>query len=56
MAVNREEIILCLNDLIETSRDAEKGFRTAAEHVTNDNLKEYFHRSKVSQALFDCLL
>ena len=52
MAVNREEIILCLNDLIETSRDAEKGFRTAAEHVTNDNLKEYFHRCSYQRAQF----
>src|SRR5689334_10813106 len=31
-----------LNDLIETSRDGEKGFRTAAEDTKNAELKEIF--------------
>lgn len=52
MAVNREEIILCLNDLIETCRDGEKGFRTASEHTRNDNLKTYFRRCSNQRAQF----
>ncbi len=31
-----------LNDLIETSRDGEKGFRTSAEDTKNAELKEIF--------------
>jgi hypothetical protein len=31
MAVNREELLECLNDLIETCRDGQHGFQTAAE-------------------------
>src|SRR5437868_3472922 len=33
MAVNREELVECLNDLIQTCRDGENGFQTAADHV-----------------------
>jgi uncharacterized protein (TIGR02284 family) len=32
----------CLNDLIETSRDGEKGFRAAAEHTKTDELRQIF--------------
>src|ERR1051326_2395554 len=52
MAVNREEIITCLNDLIETCRDGEKGFQTAAVHTTDENLKTYFRRCSSQQAQF----
>src|SRR5690242_8311075 len=52
MAVNREEIITCLNDLIETCRDGEKGFRTAAEHTTDKTLKTYFNRCSYQRAQF----
>src|SRR5689334_810739 len=52
MAVNREEIINCINDLIETCRDGEKGFRAAAEHIKNDNLKTYFGRCSYQRAQF----
>jgi uncharacterized protein (TIGR02284 family) len=33
-----------LNDLIETSKDGEKGFRTSAENVKNPELKQIFLR------------
>src|SRR5438105_230550 len=33
MAEKREEVITVLNDLIETCKDGEQGFRTAAEGV-----------------------
>src|SRR5215467_2960000 len=52
MAVNREDIITSLNDLIETCRAGEKGFRTATEHTTDDNLKAYFRRSSYQRAQF----
>ena len=52
MAVNREELITCLNDLIETCRDSEKGFLAAAENITNDNLKSYFRRCSSQRAQF----
>jgi|SRR5579884_1842013 len=52
MAVNREEIITCLNDLIESCRDAEKGFRSASEHIVNEDLKLYFRRCSYQRAQF----
>jgi len=52
MAVNREDLIACLNDLVETCRDAEKGFRSAAEHVRDENLKAYFQRISYQRAQF----
>jgi uncharacterized protein (TIGR02284 family) len=52
MAVNREEIIECLNDLIETCRDAENGFHTAAEHVKDGGLKSFFKERSVQRAQF----
>ena len=44
MAVNREELIECLNDLIETCHDGENGFRTAAEHVKDPELRNILER------------
>src|SRR5262245_27395414 len=52
MAVNREELIACLNDLIETCRDGEKGFRSAAEHVKDENLQAFFRRCSYQRAQF----
>lgn len=52
MAVNREELVTCLNDLIETCRDGEKGFLAAAEHITIDDLKPYFRRCANQRAQF----
>lgn len=40
--INKEAISL-LNDLIETSKDGEKGFSTSAEDVTNPEVKRFFH-------------
>ena len=33
-----------LNDLIETSKDGEKGFRTCAEDARDSDLKQFFRR------------
>ncbi|MGE5271351.1 MAG: PA2169 family four-helix-bundle protein [Thiohalocapsa sp.] len=40
--MNRDDVISTLNDLIETSRDGEEGFRTCAENVKNATLKTFF--------------
>jgi uncharacterized protein (TIGR02284 family) len=52
MAVNREELIECLNDLIQTCRDAENGFQTAADHVTDHHLKQLFGDCSIQRAQF----
>ena len=52
MAVNREELIECLNDLIQTCRDGENGFQTAADHVKDRSLKELFNDCSVQRAQF----
>ena len=36
MAEKNEDVIAALNDLIETCKDAEQGFRTAAERASKD--------------------
>ena len=52
MAVNREELIECLNDLIETCRDGENGFRTASEHVKDQDLTRFFTLCSQQRAQF----
>jgi len=52
MAVNRDELISCLNELVETCCDSEAGFCTAAEHVTDDELKWFFNHCSDQRAHF----
>jgi uncharacterized protein (TIGR02284 family) len=52
MAVNREELIECLNDLIQTCRDGENGFQTAADSVKDADLKIFFRESSIQRAQF----
>ena len=52
MAVNREELIASLNDLIETCRDGDKGFQAAAENAQNEGLKGLFRRCAYQRAQF----
>jgi uncharacterized protein (TIGR02284 family) len=56
MAVNRQELISSLNNLIEVCRDGENGFRTAAENVKDEELKRFFvhcsdHRAQFASEL-----
>ena len=46
------EVISTLNNLIETCRDGQEGFRTAAEGVSSPELKELFHRYSRQRAGF----
>ena len=52
MAVNREELITCLNDLIQTCRDGEQGFQSAADSVKDAGLKALFQRLSAQRAQF----
>ncbi|HEY8605765.1 MAG TPA: PA2169 family four-helix-bundle protein [Noviherbaspirillum sp.] len=40
--MNNDDIISTLNDLIETSKDGEDGFRSCADHATDPSLKTFF--------------
>lgn len=40
--MNNDEIISTLNDLIETSKDGEEGFRNCADDVSDPQLKTFF--------------
>ncbi|MBV9202521.1 MAG: PA2169 family four-helix-bundle protein [Alphaproteobacteria bacterium] len=43
--MDTNEIIATLNELIETSRDGEAGFRTCADGVKNARLKQMFEQA-----------
>lgn len=51
MASN-DEVISTLNGLIETCRDGQKGFQTAAEHVKSSELKSLFYAYAQQRAAF----
>lgn len=40
--MDRDDVISTLDDLIETSKDGEDGFRTCADNVKNPTLKAFF--------------
>jgi uncharacterized protein (TIGR02284 family) len=42
--MDRDDVIGTLNDLIETCKDGQEGFRTCAEAVKNPQLKGYFEQ------------
>lgn len=52
MALETKEVISILNDLIETCKDGEEGFRTAAEHVKNPSLKSLFSEFSSQRSKF----
>ncbi len=47
-----EQVVSTLNNLIETCRDGQEGFKTAAEGVNNGELKEIFHAYSQQRAGF----
>lgn len=47
---DNKEIISTLNNLIETSKDGEEGFRTSAENVNDALLKSFFTRRSLEVA------
>lgn len=42
--MDRDDVIDTLNDLIETCKDGEYGFRTSAEHLRNPETRQLFLR------------
>src|SRR3954471_17983873 len=42
MAMDKDDVVDTLNDLIETCKDGEEGFRTCAEDIKNPDLKSMF--------------
>lgn len=40
--MDRDDVVEVLNDLIETCKDGEYGFRTCSEHAKSTNLKSVF--------------
>ncbi len=52
MANVNEKTITVLNNLIETCRDGQNGFRTAASDVNDSNLKALFNRYSAQRAEF----
>lgn len=40
--MERDDVIATLNDLIETSKDGEEGFKNCADNVKNATLKTFF--------------
>jgi uncharacterized protein (TIGR02284 family) len=51
--MDKDDVIATLNDLIETSKDGEAGFRTCADGVKNVQLKQMFDQaaSRCGQAV-----
>ena len=45
MAMERDDVVDTLNNLIETCKDGEEGFRTCAEDIKRADLKPLFQRA-----------
>lgn len=52
MATGTDDVISTLNNLIETCKDGQNGFQTAADGVKNPELKTLFHTYSQQRAQF----
>jgi uncharacterized protein (TIGR02284 family) len=52
MAIDNEDVISTLNNLIETCKDGQNGFQTAADGVKNSELKTLFPTYSQQRAQF----
>src|SRR5262249_30408962 len=50
--MNNNEVIAILNNLIETCRDGQEGFRTAAENIRNSEFRRLFNIFSQQRAQF----
>ena len=50
--MDNDKAISCLNNLIETCRDGQNGFKEAAENVKNYELKSFFNQASLDRARF----
>lgn len=51
-AMSNEDVISTLNNLIETCKDGQNGFQTAAEGVENSNVKSVFYEFSQQRSKF----
>src|SRR5262245_13417243 len=52
MAIDKDDVISTLNGLIETCKDGQEGFKTAAEGVGDTSLKKLFYEYSQQRAQF----
>ena len=50
--MNQNDAISVVESLIETSKDGQKGYQDAAEHVKRPDLKSYFNQQSVERGRF----
>lgn len=50
--MNNQSVIKLLQKLVETCRDGQNGYRDAAEHVTDTNLRHFFNEQSLARAGF----
>lgn len=50
--MDSDKVISTLNDLIETCRDGQNGFKEAAENARNPDLKTFFREAATERAQF----
>jgi uncharacterized protein (TIGR02284 family) len=50
--MNNERVVGVLDELIETCRDGQNGFREAAEHIKNPELRTFFIEQSTERARF----
>lgn len=50
--MDNDKVISTLNDLIETCRDGQNGFKEASENATNPDLKSFFNQVSLERAQF----
>src|SRR5262249_15272249 len=50
--MNNSEVVAILNNLIETCRDGQEGFRTAAENIRNSEFRRLFNIFSQQRAQF----
>lgn len=55
-ALSNDDVISALNDLIETCRDGQEGFKDAAEGVKRSDLKTVFYEFSQQRAQFAAVL
>jgi uncharacterized protein (TIGR02284 family) len=49
---NQDDVRDVIQDLIETSRDGQNGYRDAAEHVTDSEIRSFFLEQSLERARF----
>jgi uncharacterized protein (TIGR02284 family) len=50
--MSNEDVVSCLNNLIETAKDGQDGFREAAEGVEDGELRSFFNEASQERAQF----